>query len=82
MQGDAPAEATAESYATTYTDADGMVYDWDFERQGWFPRVLKFLCASPHCVAYATRVAAFLIVNFIRSLSETLLSSTSARMSR
>jgi hypothetical protein len=23
----------------TYTDVDGIVYEWDFQRQAWFPRV-------------------------------------------
>lgn len=32
-------EAQQQEFVTTYTDADGTIFDWDYHRQGWFPRV-------------------------------------------
>ena len=32
-----------ESSAKTYVDPDGTVYEWDEEKNGWFPKVHELL---------------------------------------
>lgn len=37
-----------EEERQTYVDpTDGTVYEWDSQKRGWFPKVLKFVFFSP-----------------------------------
>ena len=40
----------------TYTDVDGIVYEWDFQRQAWFPRVSKDLFLKRELVFFLEKL--------------------------